>query len=222
VAHLEFAGFLKSSATESGFVGAIRAVIGEQLSPLVKEEADRVIKEAKALSDRIESQARDTAAGVSFAEGQKEFRAATTKDWIQLIVWSLVSILAVCFFYCKAIDFKNEALPTQWSWQFGYVASIRLAILAGIISLAGFAMKNLRSSLHMLNHNLHRKRVSNLVAAFVQAAQTAEQRDAILIRLVDSIVSFGQSGLVGGDGEPQMPRLSIGQITSSLTPSNKQ
>jgi len=48
----------------------------------------------------------------------------------------------------------------------------------------------------MYNHNLHRQRIANSIEAFVESAELKENRDLILLHLVDAIAQFGDSGLV--------------------------
>jgi hypothetical protein len=41
--------------------------------------------------------------------------------------------------------------------------------------------------MHMREVNLHRQRIANSMAAFVEAAATAEQADVIFGRMVDAV-----------------------------------
>jgi hypothetical protein len=59
--------------------------------------------------------------------------------------------------------------------------------------------------------------VANSIEGFVQAAQTPEQRDIILGRLVDSVVSFGSSGLNDKDADNvSVSNLTIEAILKNL------
>ena len=60
-------------------------------------------------------------------------------------------------------------------------------------------MKILKAQLHMFQHNLHRRRITNSIEAFVESAITPEQRDLILAHLVDAVATFGNSGLLDSD-----------------------
>lgn len=219
-AMLEQQGILdaKGTALLQQIVEDTRVDIKSMLPTLVKEEADRAIQEAWTLASSIEARARNTATGISIKEAQKQFSDATKADWVQVGVWGVFGIVALAYFFYIASGYASEAvkLPVAWSWQFGYITALHASILAAVGTIAGFSLKNTRASLHMLNHNLHRKRITNSIAAFVQSAQTPEQRDMILMRLVDSVSAFGQSGLVSADADSGRPTLSIDSISRSL------
>lgn len=217
---IEHAGILETSnaQTTDQLIENLRVDIRSQLPTLVEEEASRAITEARELAKSIESRARTTAAGISINDAQTQFNNATKSDGIQLLVWSALGVASLYWFFSLALLYTSEAktLPNDWTWQFGYITALHATILAATGTIAGFSLKNLRASLHMLNHNLHRKRIANSIEAFVQAAQTPEQRDMILMRLVDSLTAFGQSGLVNSDSDHIQPKLSIDTISHAL------
>ena len=107
---------------------------------------------------------------------------------------------------------SNEP-PKEWTWQMVYFSVIRIGILTLISTLIGFSIKMLKSHLHMREHNLHRKRLSNSIPAFVESASSKEQRDRILTQLVDSVASFGNSGMIKNTDEGNN-KLTIDNITS--------
>ncbi len=79
-------------------------------------------------------------------------------------------------------------------------------------------MKILRAQLHMCEKNRHRQRVANSMEAFVASAVTPEQRDLILSQLVESVVQFGNSGLVQReDDHAYRPRMTIDSINRNLS-----
>ena len=79
-------------------------------------------------------------------------------------------------------------------------------------------MRVLKAQLHQFLLNMHRQRVTNSIAAFVESAVTPEQRDLILGHLVESVVNFGHSGLLDAEspGESLTPKLTVDNITRSL------
>ena len=56
------------------------------------------------------------------------------------------------------------------------------------------------------------------MGAFVESAATPEQRDLILSQLVESVVQFGNSGLLQKeDDHLYRPKMTIDSITRTLT-----
>ena len=74
--------------------------------------------------------------------------------------------------------------------------------------------------MHMAQHNQHRQRVANSIAAFVESAATPEQRDLILSQLVDSIAHFGSSGILRKEDESiQVPKVVVDNLSRTITSS---
>ena len=57
-------------------------------------------------------------------------------------------------------------------------------------------MDSVKSGQGQFELNGHKQRVANSTESFLAAAQSPEQRDNILAKLVDAVVSFGDSGLL--------------------------
>lgn len=71
--------------------------------------------------------------------------------------------------------------------------------------------------MHMYQQNLHRQRVTNSMAAFVESAVTPEQRDLILAHLVDAVAAFGCSGLLAKEDDAvYVPKMTIDSITRNI------
>ncbi len=99
-----------------------------------------------------------------------------------------------------------------------YFTALRITILAAIGGVAAFCLKILRANMHMRAHNLHRQRLANSMAAFVESASTNEQRDLILAHLVDAIASFGSSGLLAKPDDSVSPsKMTIDTINRTLS-----
>jgi flagellar hook-basal body complex protein FliE len=82
-----------------------------------------------------------------------------------------------------------------------YYTSIRLA-LVGVLGVGlAFSLRMTRAYLHMIEHNQHKLRVTKSIEAFVAAVRTKEQKDLVLSKLVESVTEFGDSGILGSQGE---------------------
>ena len=221
---IEARGLLDNEGIRQEYEHTIESIKRESESALqqVKEEADKTIEEARTLAEQIENRARFTAAGISVEEAQKQFREAQTALDKRVKIWSILGIASIVGFIVAALYFLNTDLPDQWRWQVVYHSSIRVSILTAIGTAAAFCLKILRAHLHMSEKNRHRQHVANSMAAFVQSAVTPEQRDLILGQLVESIVQFGNSGLVQReDDHIYRPKMTIDSITRTLS-SNPQ
>lgn len=98
-----------------------------------------------------------------------------------------------------------------------YFGAIRITILTGVGAMATFCLRMLRAHMHMSQLNLHRQRIANSMAAFVESAITPEQRDLILAQLVTSVDDFGSSGLLSKeDDSVYSPKMTIEAITRTL------
>ena len=184
----------------------------------IKEESTAVIKQAKKLAEEIETRARKTATNISVEEAQKQFKAAQRPLLLQVILWGLLSIVAVYIFYLLFKHFLNIELPDNYTWHIVYFTSIRITALAAVGSIAAYFMKILKAQLHMFQHNLHRQRITNSIEAFVESAITQEQRDLILARMIDEVVTFGNSGLLEADQDNiYTPKMTIDNITRSIS-----
>lgn len=172
--------------------------------------ADDTLKSFQTLLEeatRIREAAQNTAKGVSIMEAQNQFSTAQTNLYIKIIIASIGAAIFLYWFFYTAYQFLNEAndLKDFWTWKIAYHASIRAIILGAIGALSTFFLTLLKAYLHLLEHNSHRQRVANSTEAFVAAATTPEQRDLILGRLVDSVTTFGDSGLLKKESTENSP-----------------
>lgn len=184
----------------------------------IKKESNAVIGEAKKLAGAIETRARKTAAKISVEDAQKQFADAQKPLLIQVIIWGVLSVLAIFAFFVLLYIFLHVELPEKYSWQIIYFTAIRITGLAAVGSVAAYCMKILKAQLHMFQHNMHRRRVTNSIEAFVESAITPEQRDLILAHLVDAVATFGNSGLLESDQENiYAPKMTIDNVTRSIS-----
>ena len=219
-AAVESRGFLEDEGIRQGYEHTIESIkkAAESAIQQVKEESDKTIKEARTLAEQIENRARLTAARISVKDAQDQFREAQAALDKRVKIWAGLGITSVLAFIGIAMYFATVELPDQWRWQVVYHSAIRVSILTAIGTAAAFCLKILRAHLHMSEKNRHRQHVANSMEAFVQSAVTPEQRDLILSQLVESIVQFGNSGLVQReDDNVYRPKMTIDSITRTLS-----
>ena len=222
-AAVESRGFLEDEGVRREYERTIDSIKKESESALkqVQSEAEKTIAEARTLAEQIENRARLTASRISVEEAQKQFRDAQMALDRQVKLWSGLSAVCVVGFIGSAIYFANVDLPDQWRWHVIYHSAIRVSILTAVGTAAAFCLKILRAHLHMSEKNRHRQRVANSIGAFVESAVTPEQRDLILSQLVESVVQFGNSGLLHrGDENVYRPKMTIDSIMRSLSTSS--
>ena len=219
-AAVESRGFLEDEEVRQEYERTIESIKKEAESSIqqVKEESDKTIEEARTLAEQIENRARLTAARISVKDAQEQFREAQAALDKRVKIWAGLGIASVLGFIGVAIYFATVDLPDQWRWQVVYHSAIRVSILTAIGTAAAFCLKILRAHLHMSEKNRHRQHVANSMGAFVESAVTPEQRDMILSQLVESIVQFGNSGLVQReDDNVYRPKMTIDSITRTLS-----
>ena len=218
-AAVESRGFLDDEGIRREYERTIESMKNESENALrlVKEESQKTIEEARVLADQIEKQARTTAAGISVEEAQKQFREAQKALDGRVITWACLSGLSAFVFLSVAAYFVTIDLGDQSGWQVVYYSAIRITILAAIGTAAAFCFKILRAHMHMGEKNRHRQRIANSMGAFVESAVTPEQRDMILSQLVESVVQFGNSGLIQREEDNMYrPKMTIDAITRTL------
>jgi len=131
-------------------------------------------------------------------------------------IWGGISIGLIIIFVGVIIYMLKIKLPNEWTWQVIYYSVIRAAIIGFVGTLMAFSLKILKSHLHMREHNLHRERIANSMAAFSESAMNKDQRDIILSKLVESVANFGNSGMINKD-EDGNSKVTIDNITRTLS-----
>ncbi|MFZ5947244.1 MAG: hypothetical protein ACOYU5_04685 [Stygiobacter sp.] len=223
-AAIELRGFLQDEGIKKEYQNAIQTMRDEATSTLklIKEESEKTIEEAKKLAQQIEERARKTAAHISVETAQEQFREAQKDHKKQVRLWAILSSISILAFIITAIYLASVKYPEQWQWHVIYYTAIRITILTAVGAIAAFCLKILRANMHMSAHNLHRQRVANSLAAFVESAVTPEQRDLILAHLVDSIATFGNSGLLKEEDSIYSPKMTIDTITRNILPTQSK
>ncbi len=218
-AAVESRGFLDDEGVRQEYERTIESMKNESENALqqVKEESKKTIEEARDLADQIVKQARTTAAGISVEEAQRQFREAQNALDRRVTMWACLSGLSAIVFLIVAAYFVTIDLADQSGWHVVYYSAIRVTILAAIGTAAAFCLKILRAHMHMSEKNRHRQRIANSMGAFVESAVTPEQRDMILSQLVESVVQFGNSGLIHREEDNMYrPKMTIDAITRTL------
>lgn len=220
-AAIETRGFLQDEGIRKEYERTIDAMKNESANSLklVKEEAEKTIEEARKLAQQIEERARRTAAHISVEAAQEQFKLAQKSHNGQVKLWAWLSGISIVSFIGVAIYLSQVHLPEEWKWQVVYHTAIRITILTAVGAIATFCLRILRAHMHMSQHNLHRQRVANSMAAFVESAVTPEQRDLILAQLVDAVAAFGHSGLLQkADDSIYTPKMTIDTISRTILP----
>ena len=190
----------------------------EEALKKVREESDRIIEETKKFAEEIETKARRTAAGIAVEDAQEQFKEAQKHHKNQVILWVIISLVSVLLFISFGFYLLQSELPKEWQWQIIYYTAIKITILTAIGAVSTFCLRILRAHMHMYQHNLHRQRVTNSMASFVESAITPEQRDLILGHLVDAVATFGSSGLLAKEDDSiYSPKMTIDTIARNIS-----
>ena len=219
-AAVESRGFLEDEGVKREYEHTIQSIKEESDNALqqVRNEAKKTIDEAQALAEQIENRARLTASGISVEEAQKQFREAQLELDRRVKIWAVIGSLFIAGFILAAWHFATADLPDQWRWEVIYYSAVRVSILAAIGTVAAFSLRIFRAHMHMSEKNRHRQRVANSIGAFVESAVTPEQRDQILSQLVESVIQFGNSGLLQQeDDNVYRPKMTIDSIMRTLS-----
>ncbi|MCP4760434.1 MAG: hypothetical protein GY870_01550 [archaeon] len=219
IAALEDSGLLTNTDVKQQFESLTTELKESTESALLKieEQSKLIIEEAKKKAEEIESSVRKTAQNVSVKVAQEQFNEGATHNVFQIKIWGGIAIVLIVVFilYIWYLLAGFDKLPEEWKWSIGYLSIIRIGVLGLISTIIGFSLKMLKANLHMHQHNLHRKRLANSMAAFAESAMTNEQRDLILSQLVESVSNFGASGMISKESEKG--GISIDSITKTVS-----
>ncbi len=186
----------------------------------IRNESEKILKEAKEIANQIETRARKTATKLSVEDAQNQFKEAQLDHLKSVKLWTWLSLISLALFVGIASAFYFD-LPKLEEGLMIYKTVIRATILISIGAVATFCLKILRSSYHMYKHNQHRQRIANSIGSFVESAVTPEQRDLILTHLVESIANFGNSGLVHGDDDNiNASKFVVDNLIRNISPKN--
>ena len=190
-------GLLNDEGIQKQLTDALTALANERKE--FKQYIDDIVQGARDAADNIVTSARETATGISVKAAQTQFDEEQTPLKTQTVLWGVMSIVSFIIFFISITYFMSKRPPVESEWHILYDTVLRVTFLSVILSISAFCLRLFRSHMHMYRFNSHRIRVTNSIAAFVQAAATNEQRGIILMRLVDAVTNFGNSGLVHSD-----------------------
>lgn len=230
-------GYLKDEGIRQEYERTLEKLRTETASTLlsVKKEAENAVKGAKELADQIEARARMTASGISVVAAQVQFEKSAkrlqtkVKFWGRMVALSLVLVVGAAGVFMlwplpkiasTVAQGPSASTPAVVSWPDSiYHTVLRVVVLSAIAGFATFCIKMYRAHLHMKEMNEHRLSVANSVESFVNSATDVSQRDLILAKLVESIVHFGDSGIVKSERDESsstLPADFIGRILTSI------
>jgi hypothetical protein len=196
-------------------ISANLEVVSRDTLSKIRSESEKIITSANNRADQINSELIKTAKHISVKEAQDQFQEGATQNMKNIKIWGSITV-SLIFVFCIAIYcmLKIET-SDEITWKVIYHSALRIAILGFIGTLLAFSLKILKSHLHMREHNLHRKRIANSMAAFAESASSQDQKDLILSRLVDSVSTFGNSGMISND-EDVSSKITIDNISRTL------
>ncbi|MCH7619179.1 MAG: hypothetical protein IH880_05360 [Candidatus Marinimicrobia bacterium] len=170
--------------------------------------------------DSRESKLRQTAAGISVEEAQKQFSDAAVDQQEKIDYWEKISAGSLILFFGFALILWFTKPDTETIYDSIYFTTIRITILITIGAFIAFSLKILRAHMHMKELNKHRERLSNSLPAFVEAV-TENHRDIIITNLVDAISSFGKSGLLQKeDDSMSIPKIVVDTMSKNISGGN--
>jgi len=176
----------------------------------LQAQSDEILRKAKEQAEEIVGHARLTAEGISVKQAQEQFRDAAKQGRNQVILWSILAGTAVTALIATIYNFMQNTSPVgvqPWTASVHYTL-IRVFLLSAVAGVTAFTFRILRARLHILERNRHRVRVANSIESFLQSAADQSQRDLILVRLTESIVNYGDSGLVRNEREERSATMS--------------
>ena len=217
-------GLLDAESLKAGVMRSVAGFKGEREKFLtgLQVALDSSIKEFNQHVEEMIAQVRRTAQGVSVEEAQKQFREAAPHDKKRVWLWAVLSVLASAVLLIVGIvSIKGGSqMLTEPSWESLPGAVLRLFLLSVLAGMATFTFRMLRAHLHIAEKNRHRVRVANSIDSFLQSTSDPSQRDLIFAKLVDSIVSYGDSGLVQHEVDDRSSPMSgdlVGRILAAMS-----
>ena len=222
-AHFTTVRIVDSGILEDEAIVQREAIVNSVLGTLDEhiKEAREAIKEAEQKRAIVVGEATKG----SFKQAIGQFEGAQTAFDKEAKNWRNASIGLMGIFLGAVLIFLFWIKPEEGDpWELViYHTAIRLTVLGVLGAATAFCLRVYRSQMHMARHNLHRQHVAKCMDAFVNAAVTEEQRDKILSILVESVATFGPSGLIRDrDDHMTSSRLVVDQFTKTLVPGSDQ
>ncbi len=137
---------------------------------------------------------RKTSSKISIKVAQDEFTNAIDRIKKNIKLWSIISgglifsiTVLLIVFYCIS-DFTSST--------YIYQAIYKVSLVGFLATLLTYSLKILKSNIHLKEANYHKQVMTNSLKAFVESGSTDEQRDIILIKILESLTNLGNTGLV--------------------------
>lgn len=192
--------------------------MSEKIISDIKSQSELILSNARTQASEIQNTARDTAAGISLLSAQVQFNELIEQFKTGMKIFDSLAAIGFAVFVAYVIFLINRDIVISSTPAAIYSATVRVTFLAAVAAWISFSLKLFRANIHMYYHTIHRQQLTNTIPTFVDAARTDEQRDAILIKLVESVSSFGQSGLVGGaDDMPNTAKVIVESLPKVLS-----
>ncbi|MGJ4890259.1 hypothetical protein ACQR1Y_18805 [Bradyrhizobium sp. HKCCYLRH3099] len=199
---------------------ARRAISAEadEILKRVRAEAESVLLEAKSKASEIQATARSTASGVSLLQTSVRFSDLINNLRLGLIGSGSAAALAFITFVLYVVWLAYHQPDLRTLPEAVYTSAVRVTLLASMAAVVSFALKIFRSNLHMYYHTLHRQQLTNSIESFIDAARTDEQRDVVLAKLIDTVSTFGTSGLVGSSEDmPNTAKIIVDSLPKAIS-----
>lgn len=170
-AAIESRGFLEDEEIKKEYDQAIEEMKQESENALVrvKEEANKTIEEARTLAEEIENRARRTASRISVEAAQEQFHLAQQDHDKQVKLWSWLSGSSIVLFFAITLLFLFGNSPEGETKSIVYFSAVRITIIGASGGIVAFCLRILRAHMHMAQHNQHRQRVANSIAAYASS-----------------------------------------------------
>jgi hypothetical protein len=234
-------GYLEANGiaqlSEQDFI-AKRDMALKTISEAADSSVEKVVAKAKEAVDATEA-AKNRASKISVDSATQQFEAATSRLRMRAFGWAIssgASLTALVWFALymyrhppaliqKIVEGMSSgphafalAIPTPLLLlAVSYFTGLRLALIGSLGVCLAFSLKMMRAYLHMAEHNQHKLHVTRSIEAFVAAVRTDEHRDLVLGKLVESVTEFGDSGLLGKQGETSnLPSVVLESVTKNI------
>lgn len=208
----------------------LQAILDEEVNKFTNH-IDHKIQEVKDTHEKVQELAKqiqdlhaETATDAALKTVKEQFRNAAEETRKSRNRWGWIGggfiliffVLLVLFATLWQPGYNNDSEGFHWSAV--YSTLIRLTILTSVAAVVSFCAKMYRAHSHLHEHAKHRLRTANSYTTFIDSAQTEDQRDVILSKLVDTITHFGSSGLLQTDDDAIHPsKMTIETINKSLS-----
>jgi hypothetical protein len=102
-----------------------------------------------------------------------------------------------------------------------YYTSIRLCVIGMLSYVFAFSLKMMRAYFHMVEYNNYKINIANSMQNLIDSVRDAKEKDHVFEKLVDSVISFGDSGILGKSADKSsefsvFPSIVVDAITKNV------